>query len=76
MYCDSRWWYTTIIFHASESQINHATSNSVKQHKQAHITVTSDHNSTVNNITNNIHIHIPHTGKRGSFYTTAKGGSN
>ena len=31
-----------------ESQINHATGNSVNKQKQAHITVTGDHNDQVN----------------------------
>ena len=43
------------------------------------MSVTDDHNhqdnSTTSNITNNIHIHIPNTGKHGHFHTTNKGGS-
>ena len=81
-----------LYFIYSESQIKHTTGNAVKQQKQAHITnkmsvngtnnsmsVSDDHNHQVNchnSTTNNIHIHIPDTGKHGNFYTTAKCGSN
>ena len=35
----------------------------------------NSNNPVTNNITNNIHIHIPDTDKHSNFYTTTKGGS-
>ena len=72
-----------------ESQIKHATGNSVKQPRQNNMLnfansninqVTNNSNNPVinnvtNNITNKIHIHIPDTDEQGSLYTTTEGGS-
>ena len=69
-----------------ESQIKHATGNSVKQQRLNNVKlnfsnssnkyVTNSNNPVANNITNHItnNIHIPDTDKHGNLYTTTKSG--
>ena len=68
-----------------ESQIKHATGNSVRQQRQNNMLnftnsnnnqVTNNSNNPITtNITNNLHIHVPDINKHGNFFTTTKGGS-